>query len=581
MSAHRHNKRKALRIEGSRRAALNKAHGRLVVINGVFVILFIVIAARAFDLSILQGMLGAPPQDYMEMRADSAKEPVIRADITDRNGVLLATSLKTASLYADPALIPDAADVAQGIVGVLPELTYGSVLQKLQRKGRFVWIKRNLTPDQQFDILSLGHPGLNFREEYTRIYPQGRLAAHMVGYTNVDGRGLAGIERSMDQLLSEGGSALELTLDVRLQHILRRETMRALETFSAKGAAGTIIDIGTGEILAAVSLPDFDPHDPGQGDKDALFNRLTLGVYELGSTFKIFSTAALLEHRDVTMAQTFDAREPIKKGRFTISDYHAEERVLTLPEVFMVSSNIGSALMGEMVGGPALRAFYDDLGLFRPLMLEIDEIGRPLVPSPWREINTLTAAYGHGIAVTPLQMASAAATIINGGYRVDPTLILGRNVAKKSRKSPDVRVVSPQTSHRLRQLMRLVVTDGTGTKADIPGYRVGGKTGTAEKVGENGYDRGRVISSFIGIFPMDEPRYAVFVMVDEPQGTEESFGYATGGWVAAPAVGRIIAGMGAVLGIKPQPLMASEELSAPLKKYVHLNEEEGKSLASY
>ncbi len=564
-----------MRIRGSRHSALDTARGRVVLISAFFVLAFIFISARVFDLTIIQGH----PHQPGATQQFTAVTPIedFRADIVDRNGVILATSLETASLYADPSLILEPEETARMLSGLFPDLVYGDVLQKLQKKSRFVWIKRSLTPQQQYAVLELGQPGLDFKTERRRVYPQGPLAAHMVGYTNIDGRGLAGVERSFNGLLTGGGDPLKLTLDIRLQHILRRELSAAMNTYTGKAGAGVIVDIANGEVLAAVSLPDFDPHSPADSGDEAIFNRLTLGVYELGSTFKIFSTAALLETHDVDMGMKFDAREPLKRGRHTISDYHPEKRFLTLPEVFMFSSNIGSALMGEMVGGEALQNFYRDLGFMEPLRFEIDEIGRPILPQVWRDINTLTASYGHGIAVSPLQMVAAASSIVNGGIWVQPTLVIDEAATKKSEDGPDLRpdlrIVSPQTAHRMRQLMRLVVTDGTGTNAAVPGYSVGGKTGTAEKIVGGTYDRRKKISSFIGFFPMEEPRYAVFVMVDEPHGTKESFGYATGGWVAAPAVGNIIAAMGPMMGVKPYETTPENDMAFSLKR--HVNFEKG------
>ncbi len=563
--------KKTFRIRGSRHSALDTARSRIAIISAVFVLAYLLVGARVFDLTIIQGRL-KQAGDTGQVVTAQAKEK-FRADIVDRNGVILATSLETASLSADPALIADAAKVARELHDLFPDLVYGDTLQKLQKKGRFVWIKRGLTPREQFRVLELGHPGLKFENERTRIYPQGSMAAHFVGYTDVDGKGLAGVERSFDALLARGGEPLAMTLDIRLQHILRREVAGAVKSFSAIGGAGAIVDIESGEILAAVSMPDFDPHEPGAANPAQIFNNLTLGVFEQGSTFKIFSTAALLETHNVPMGYKFDARQPLKRGRFTISDFHPEKRELTIPEIFMHSSNIGSALMGEMVGGKALQDFYADLGLMEPLKLEIDEIGKPILPNPWAEITTVTASYGHGISVSPLQTVMAAASIVNGGIKVNPTLIRGENRAQKSSVGHEVRVVSPQTAHRMRQLMRLVVTEGTGKEANIPGYNVGGKTGTAQKkkTGGKGYDEKRRISSFLGFFPMEAPRYAVFVMVDEPKGNKASWGYATGGWVATPAVGNIIKAMGPVLGIAPHDVKPDEDMAASLKEFVSHN----------
>lgn len=558
------------RLIGARKSALDVARGRLVFIGFVIALAYILLAARMTDLTLIQGELPrltrATAQEQTTPQTPAVLES-LRGDIIDRNGVLLARSLKTPSLYADPALIADPETVARDLVQVLPDLNYGDVLQRLQRKNRFVWIKRNISPNEQHAILMLGHPGLNFQDESHRIYPQGPLTAHMVGYTNVDGDGLAGIERSFNDLLKSGQSPVQLSLDIRLQHIVRRELARTIREFDAIGGIGAIMDVRTGELLAAVSAPDFNPHELPPGNDPAMFNRLTLGVYEMGSTFKIFSTAALLELRNPGMGQQFDAREPIRLGRFQIRDFHGQNRYLTIPEVFMHSSNIGSAKMAEMIGTVALRDFYRDLGLMDRTPIELGEVGRPLVPAPWRDINTMTAAYGHGIAVTPVQTLSAVASIANGGVLVHPNLVVDLS-DKKARRTKDIRIVSERTAHRMRQLMRLVVSDGTARGADIPGLKVGGKTGTAEKAGGGGYQRKQILSSFIGIFPSDAPRYALLVMIDEPKGTAATHGYATGGWVAAPAAGRIVSAMAPVLGIVPEDPDPKNDIATPLKQFV-------------
>lgn len=567
MIFHRHLRRAAIKIVGERSSALDLARGRLVLISGFFILVYIFFAIRAFDLTIIQYKTDEGAQSLAQIEGQKpATAAIARADITDRNGVLLATTLKTASLYADPYLISSPEATAKGLNAIFPDLSYGTLLQKLQSEKRFVWIKRSIMPDEQHAILQLGEPGLEFEYENSRIYPQGQMAAHLLGYTSIDARGQAGIERSFDKILSDG-APLQLTLDNRLQHVLRREIQSTIDEFSAKAGFGVIMDVTNGEILAGVSLPDFDPHNAGDADKNALFNRITLGVYELGSVFKIFSTAALFETLNVPMRTTFDASEPIKIGRFTINDYHAEDRVMTVPEVFMYSSNIGSAMMGQAVGTEALRNFYKDLGLLDTLDFEIREVTKPLVPNPWGEISTVTASYGHGIATTPLQLITAVSSIANGGYTVKPKLVMTDSAAQI--KTEDVRVVSAQTAHRMRQLLRLVVTDGTARKAEVPGYLLGGKTGTAEKPGSSGgYDRKKLISSFVGVFPMDAPRYAVFVAIDEPQGTKKSYGYATAGWTAAPAVQRVVSSMVSILGIQPRYISADQEMGASLKHYI-------------
>lgn len=572
--------RSNINFTGQKRSALDMARGRLMFLSLFFILFYIVVAARVVDLTIIQGELKKNEEtvSYLEAEPASVKKRQ-RGDILDRNGVILARSLKTASLYADPAVISDPNAVAKDLVKVFPDISYGDVLQKLQSKKRFVWIKRNITPDDQYKILYLGYPGLSFEEENRRLYPQGNLASHIVGYTSVDGKGLSGIEAGFDKLLTKGDAPLTTTIDVRIQHSLRREIIAAMKKFSAVAGTGAVMDVNTGEILAAASLPDFDPHEVKKENKDAMFNRLTLGVFEPGSTFKIFTTAAAMEH-GAKISETYDARTPIKIGRFSINDFHGERRILTLPEVFMHSSNIGSIKMAQAVGTDDFKNFLSDLGLMKAPQIEIPEVGAPLIPTPWREINTMTASFGHGIAVSPLQLVAASASIMNGGILVRPTLVLDNGGKKHKSSKSDVRVVSEKTAHRMRQMMRLVVSDGTGKKADVAGYNVGGKTGTADKNSGKGYDRDKRRASFMAFFPAEAPRYAVYIMIDEPKGIKETRGYATAGWVAAPAVKNVIESIVAIEGIRPQD---NDELAGTLSAYVKTREQiaKEKQLASF
>jgi len=561
-----HIRRHSIKLEGHYSSALDRARGRMMVVVSVCIIAYVIIGLRVLDVSILQGELG-----YVRANKESAdslewsSDPLLRRGrIYDRNGIIMASSLGASSLFADARLIDGAEETAKGLVKIFPDLTYEDVLHKLQSKKPFMWIKRNITPKEQFQVLQLGQPGLEFEREDRRVYPQENLAAHFLGFTNIDNHGLAGIERSFDKVLSQGHD-VDLTIDVRLQHVLRREIQKAISEFSAIGGAGIIMDVTNGHILAGTSLPDFKPHMVSDAKASDLFNRMTLGVYELGSVFKIFSTAALLEQFNLPMDTTFDAREPIKVGRFTINDFHAQKRELTIPEIFMHSSNIGTALMAQQVGTDGIRNLYRDLGLFDPMAFEIKEVGRPIVPDPWREVTTLTSSYGHGIATTPMQLVSAVSSIVNGGILVKPTLIKSK---EEQRAQDHIRVVSESTSQKISQLMRLVVSQGTGSKADIPGYLVGGKTGTAEKSGKNGYDKKRLISSFVGVFPMDKPRYAIYIMVDEPKANKKSYGYATAGWVAVPAVGRVVKSMASILGVAPKSIEKGHEMEASLIRYL-------------
>ena len=540
--------RLSLTIQGNRSAALETARSRLLVLGLVFICAYVIVAVRLFDVSVLQQNKEiAALYERFHTTVEAATQGR-RADIVDRNGVLLATSLKTASLFADPKMILDPKGTAEELVALFPEESYDTLYQKLQENTRFVWIRRNLTPEEQADVMRIGDPGLAFKQGYTRIYPQGVLTAHIVGQVNIDGIGRSGLERAFDNTLREREDALEASLDIRLQHALHAEIQNIMKVFSAKAGSGAITDINTGEILALVSLPDFDPHGKYDANDPGLFNRVTLGVYELGSVFKIFSTAALLEQDTNALALTFDATEPLQRGRHTIRDFHPEKRVLTLPEVFMFSSNIGTALMGEKVGTDALKDFYKKLGFFDRPDIALKEVGRPIYPRPWRPINTLTASYGHGIAVSPLQVLRGASIVANGGFDMHPVFVK----QPETLSSGDLiktRLLSEKTSDVMRKLMRLVVTDGTAKKADVPGYEVAGKTGTAEKPGIGGYDGDKLISSFVGMFPAHDPKYGLFIAIDEPKGTKESFGYATAGWTAAPAAASVIERMVSILGL--------------------------------
>ncbi|MCG8511784.1 MAG: penicillin-binding protein 2, partial [Rhodospirillales bacterium] len=437
-----------------------------------------------------------------------------------------------------------------------PDLDRQDVVDKLSSRGRFVWIQRNLTPVQQYAINHLGIPGLQFQQGYKRVYPHGRTASHLLGLTDVDGRGIAGVERSFDGRLSAGGEPLALSIDIRIQSLLRDELLAAVTEFRALGAAGLVLDVNTGEAVAMVSLPDFDPNAAETLRGEAGFNRVAKGVYEMGSTFKLFTAAMALDAGTVTLESGYDASKPIRIARFTINDYHAKNRWLSVPEILVHSSNIGAAKMALDVGTDAQRRYLSRLGLLSASGIELPEIGKPLVPNRWREINTMTISYGHGIAVSPLQLATAVGALVNGGLRYTPTLL--------KRQSGDAitaeRVLTPETSKKIRGLMELVVRHGTGKNGGADGYRVGGKTGTAEKQIGGRYQRNALISSFVGVFPMENPRYIVLALIDEPKGNKRTFNYATGGWVAAPVVSHTISRMAPLLGIVPLPVEGGRPL---------------------
>lgn len=536
-----------MRLEGIRAEAMERARQRLTLILILFAGAFLLVAGRTLELGLIEAVAEAPA-----MSRGQLDSPPMRADIVDRNGEILATNLEVQSLYADPAKVLDPAAEAAALVRVLPALSEAEIRARLESRRRFVWIKRKLTPEQVWRVNALGLPGLGFETEQERIYPQGRLAAHVVGFADPDGKGLAGIEHAFDERLSDPAAVdepLALSLDVRVQHALTDEIARGMEQFTAKAGAGLVLDVETGELLALASLPDFDPNHAASASDEQRLNRISHAVYELGSVFKIFTVAMALEGGVADLDDTYDAREPLKAARFLIHDDHPQNRILSVPEVFIHSSNIGAARMALDIGGERQQAFLRAAGLMRPAAIELPEVGRPILPDRWREVRTMTVAYGHGIAVSPLQAASAVAAIVNGGDLIPATLI----AKPDGHDSQGQRLVSERTSRHMRRLMRLAVTDGTGEQADVPGYRLAGKTGTAEKAIAGGYARKALLSSFVGVFPGDAPRYLVFVLFDEPTGTKDTAFYETGGWTAAPAVGRVVSRIAPLLGVEPGP----------------------------
>ncbi len=531
------------------KAVLKKTRSRIYVLMVGFGLAYLAVIGRMTDLT-----LSSHIQSESETKHIAAQEEISnvkRGDVLDREGKILATSLKTSSLYADPKTIYDPKDAARKLISVFPEMSYDDVLKKLDSdKRRFVWLKRNLTPKQIYAANRLGIPGIEFLNETRRVYPYGALTSHVMGYADVDGKGLSGMERAMDKALRDSKEPLQTTIDIRLQHVLQREVKQSVEDFTAIGGAGLIMDAKNGEIYAMVSLPDFNPHDPGRISDAQRFNRITLGAYEMGSTFKTFTMAAGLEYLNIPLLTRFDTMRPLRRAGFTIRDYHPENHPLTIPEIFLHSSNIGTALLAEKIGTESMKKMYSDLGFFEKPVIEIKETASPILPREWRDISTITASYGHGIAVTPLHLASGVAAIVNGGYKVHPTLIKHSEETYASQERQHV--ISEKTSATMRELLRVVVTDGTARKANAAGYRVGGKTGTAEKTLGKGYSQNAQIASFVGTFPVDDPKFIVLIMVDEPKGNKKSYGFATAGWVAAPYVGNVIKEIAPIAGIDPK-----------------------------
>ncbi len=538
--------------DGPAKRALDGTRPRLFIASLAFIMAFAVIAGRLAQVTLLPSGVTVP----RIARFDPPPPPPLgRADIVDSNGKLLAATLDTPSLYANPRQILDPLDTAQKLVATLPGLDRDAVVAKLTSGKGFVWIKRHLTPDQAYAVNQLGLPGLQFQHEERRVYPYGALLSHVVGFTGVDDNGEAGIERGLDGSLRGRQEPVQLSIDMRLQYILHEELQRVVDDFTAKGGAGLIMNVNTGEVLAMVSLPDFDPahpdtldpNHPGWTIAERMFNRVTLGDYEIGSVFKIFTTAMGLDSGATSMTGRFDATNPIHIGRFTISDYHGKHRWETVPEILMYSSNIGEAKIALAVGGDRQQEYLRRFGLLSSPSFELKEIGKPHYPAKWREVNVMTIGFGHGISETPLQIASAGAALVNGGILRPATLLkLPPGGAPQG-----TQVISPETSDHMRKLLRMVVLYGTGEMVNAPGYVVGGKTGTADKVEGRHYAERKLLSSFLGVFPMTAPKYLLLVMVDEPHPNKASHGYATAGWTAAPAVGRTIVRIAPLLGVQP------------------------------
>jgi cell division protein FtsI (penicillin-binding protein 3) len=528
-----------------------------------FATIYAVIALRLVHL-------GVAPESHSARRGLAADAiAASRPDILDRTGTLLASDIKTASLYADPRRIVDVDEAAEMITSVLPDLDAVEVRERLASKRGFVWLKREITRDQQERIHRLGLPGVGFLRENRRIYPAGPQAGHLLGHVNIDNSGIAGIEKWIDggglAELHQAGLAtgrtlepIQLALDLSVQHAVRDELAHARDGFKAIAAAGLALDVDTGEIVAMVSLPDYDPNRPGKSMDPSRLNRLTTGVYEMGSTFKALTVAMALDSGKINLASRFDATAPLHYGTFTIDDFHPQRRVLSTPEVFIHSSNIGSAKMALAIGVEGHKSFLKKMGQLDRLRTELPESAEPLVPKNWSEISTVTIAFGHGLSVAPLQSVMATAALVNGGRLIPPTFL------KRSPEdaSPLARqVIRPETSTAMRYLMRLNVEQGTAKRAEVDGFYVGGKTGTSEKVVNGRYAKDKLLTAFMGVFPADKPRYLLLVMLDEPKATPETAGYATSGYNAVPVAGKIIARIAPLLGLKPrQDLPTAERL---------------------
>jgi cell division protein FtsI (penicillin-binding protein 3) len=483
-----------------------------------------------------------------------------RPDIVDRNGEILATDVKAPSLFGEPRRIIDKDEAIELLTATLPDLDTLEVRERFSGRKGFVWLKREITPQQQLEIHRLGIPGIGFLRENKRVYPTGNEVAHLIGLVNIDNQGIAGMEKWLDNNgladLHRAGFAtdrlqrpVELSVDLRVEHALRDELLKAKEKFHAKAASGLVSNVRTGEIVAMVSVPDFDPNNPKEAHDPDRINRLTTGVYEMGSTFKAFTLAMALDSGKVDLNSMWDARGPLHYGKFAIHDDHPLGRMINMKEVFYYSSNVGAARIALSQGVEAHRAFLHKLGQLERLRTELPESASPLVPKHWGELNTVTIAFGHGIAVAPLQAVMGIDALVNGGYLIPPTFL---KRTEEEAMAVARRVIKPETSEKMRFLMRLNAEVGTAKKADVRGYYIGGKTGTAEKVINGHYARKRVLNAFTAILPADNPRYQLLIMLDEPQPLKETFGFITSGWNAVPTGGNVIARIAPLLGVEPR-----------------------------
>lgn len=467
-----------------------------------------------------------------------------RGNILDRNGIILASDIELVNFYLNRELVSNPAETSSIISRIIPEINEEKLYDKListTNKAKYILIKRNITPNQQIEIKNSGIVGFEFNNSLGRIYPHKNLFSHIIGFVDIDRKGISGLEMQYNKLL-KGNNNLQLTLDIRIQSILRQQLIKALDKYKAKSAIGIISNIKTGDILAIVSLPDFDPNQPSLATKEELFNKATYGVYEMGSVFKIFTIALGLDKNIISVNDKYDVSQVIKYGKYEIKQEDYSKRMLTPEEILVRSSNVGAGLIGIEIGTDNMKEFFNLLGLFNRVPANFPSLAKPLVPKTWREINTITSSYGHGIAVTPLHIVRAVAGIVNSGIMKTPIFVKGEN-------SVDIRVVSEKTSKIMDLYLRNVVRKGTGWRANTLGYAVGGKTGSARLLENGEYQEGNIMANFVGIFPMNNPYYLVYVMIESPN--DSNIEDISGGTVAAPVFARILENIAPILNVVP------------------------------
>ena len=535
-----------LRLVGQRRQLLAVMHQRLMFGMLVYAGIVAIIALRILYLAAFG--------DHAGRKEELTSYIPERGDIVDRNGDPLARTIDAWTIAIHPnKVIGDKLALARRLAQLMPEYSEEQYFALLKSNKTFFYLRRRASPALVEAVNAIGEPGLAIQREPDRLYPQTSLAAHVIGFTDIDGHGVAGMERAFDSYLSDPatrGQPLTLSIDSRVQQALEHELLDAMTHFSAIGAAGVVMDVHTGEVLAMTSLPQLNPNAAGQGTDDARFNRATLGVYELGSTFKPFTVAMAMDSGIIkSFGQIYNCPQELHVYGHVVHDTHPYGRACSVAEIMKESSNIGTAQIADQVGAERQKAFLKKMGFLDPVRVELKERGRTLTPgSRWGPFETMTVGFGHGIAVTPLHLATGYATLFNGGVYHPATLL---KVSATHPVPRGVRVFSEDTSYKMRSLIRLVVTQGTGKKADAPGYRVGGKTGTAEKLIGGHYSSAAVVTSFAGVFPMDEPRYVMVMMLDDPKATAETYGFHTAAWNIGPAFGVAVSRIAPLLGVQP------------------------------
>jgi len=519
---------------------LERGRVRLLFIAVLFAFLFFAIAARLFEYTVLKEKssvtVPANPMTILDLKP-------ARADIIDRNGVVLATSLHTADLLSDNDLVDDVEQIATDLVEALPSLDYDTLKNKLTKKGHNITIMRDLTPKEQQRVLALGHPALQFTDGEKRVYPQGNLFSHIIGEVGIDEKGLSGLEKSFDDVIRNDKAPLRLSIDAGVQYAVREIFAEEVQKYKAKNGTVIVMDVNTSEIISMVSLPDFDPNNPPSPNDDRRFNRASLGVYEFGSVFKVFNAAMALDNNVVTTDEKIDSSELRHRNKIYRDD-HPQKGPLNLAEVLAHSSNVASGRIALRAGSEKQREFFERLGFMKPLQLELPEKGNPILPKRWSDTNLVTNSFGYGISVTPVHIITAVSAMVNGGILRPATIIATDKPAE------GVRVLSEENSKKMRKMLRYVVLEGTGKWADVAGYEVGGKTGTAEKVVGGKYDKKTVRATFVSVFPCSNPKYAMLVMLDEPK-AEAGVRGRTAGANAVPATKRILEKIAPQLNVVP------------------------------